>query len=138
MNISHADLEPLSVGAAILGTGGGGDPYIGELALRNLLDVSADPTVIDVDSLADDAFVVTIGMSGSPTVMLEKLIDRRFADAALRRFERLVGRPADAILPVEIGGVNSLIPLMTACVTGLPVLDADGILVKSLGMPLSN
>ncbi len=126
MNISHADLEPLSVGAAILGTGGGGDPYIGELALRNLLDVSADPTVIDVDSLADDAFVVTIGMSGSPTVMLEKLIDRRFADAALRRFERLVGRPADAILPVEIGGVNSLIPLMTACVTGLPVLDADG------------
>ncbi len=126
MNISLEDLEPLSLGAAILGTGGGGDPYIGRLALKHLMEQTAAPTVIDLEDLADDAFVITVGMSGSPSVMLEKLIDQRFGDAALRRFERLVGRAADAVMPVEIGGINSLIPLMTSCQTGLPVIDADG------------
>jgi DUF917 family protein len=126
MKISLDDLAPLSLGAAILGTGGGGDPYIGELALRHLIEETAPPLIIDLDELPDDALVITIGTTGSPSVMLEKLIDRSFADAPLRRFERLIGRKADAILPVEIGGVNSLVPLMTSCVTGLPVLDADG------------
>lgn len=126
MEIARNDLAPLSLGAAILGTGGGGDPYIGELALRHLIESKGAPQLIDVDSLDDDAFVVTVGMIGAPSVILEKLIDVSFPDSALRRFEKLVGRRATAILPVEIGGVNSLVPLMTACVTGLPVVDADG------------
>lgn len=126
MKIELEDLEPLSLGAAILGTGGGGDPYIGRLALKHLIERTAPPTVIDVDALDDDAFVITVGMSGSPSVMLEKLVDHSFGDAALRRFERLVGRRADAIMPVEIGGLNSLIPLMTSCLTRLPVIDGDG------------
>lgn len=126
MKITREDLSPLSLGGAILGTGGGGDPYIGLLALRHLIENTAMPTVIAVDDLDDDAFVITIGMTGSPSVSLEKLVDKSFADSALRRFERLVGRQADAVLPVEVGGINSLIPLMTSCVTGLPVIDADG------------
>lgn len=126
MDIQIADLGALSLGAALLGTGGGGDPYIGELALRHLIEETGPPAVIDLDELDDDALVITLGTTGSPSVMLEKLIDRSFADAPLRRFERLIGRRADAILPVEIGGVNSLVPLMTSCITGLPVLDADG------------
>lgn len=126
MIIELDDLEALSLGAAILGTGGGGDPYIGRLALKNLIERTSCPTVIEVDDLDDDAFVITVGMSGSPSVMLEKLVDHSFGDAALRRFERLVGRRADAIMPVEIGGLNSLIPLMTSCLTNLPVINGDG------------
>lgn len=126
MRVTFEDLLPLSLGGAILGTGGGGDPYIGLLALRHLMEHTDAPRVIAVDDLEDDAFIITIGMTGSPSVSLEKLVDKSFADSALRRFERLVGRKADAVLPVEVGGVNSLIPLMTSCVTGLPVIDADG------------
>lgn len=126
MKIALNDLAPLSLGAAILGTGGGGDPYIGYLALKHLIERRGAPRLIDVDTLDDDAFIVTVGMIGAPSVILEKLLDESFADSALRRFEKLVGRRASAILPVEIGGVNSLVPLMTACATGLPVIDADG------------
>lgn len=126
MNIELEDLDALSIGAAILGTGGGGDPYIGRLALQNLIERTGPPSVIELDDLADDAFVITVGMSGSPSVMLEKLVDHSFGDAALRRFERLVGRRADAVMPVEIGGLNSLIPLMTSCLTRLPVINGDG------------
>ena len=126
MKIEIEDLGPLSLGAAILGTGGGGDPYIGRLALQHLIERTVPPTVMALDDLDDDAFVITVGMTGSPSVMLEKLVDHSFGDAALRRFERLVGRRADAIMPVEIGGINSLIPLMTSCLTRLPVIDGDG------------
>jgi DUF917 family protein len=29
-------------------------------------------------------------------------------------------------MPIEVGGMNSLLPLMASCITGLPVVDADG------------
>ena len=126
MRVGLADLAPLSLGAAILGTGGGGDPTIGRLALQRQIARHGPPLVISLDSLDDDAFVIPIGMSGSPAVALEKLISESFADSVLRRYERLMGRAVDAVIPFEIGGVNSLIPLLTACATGLPVIDADG------------
>ena len=35
--LEEADLLPLSLGAALLGTGGGGNPYVGMLRARELL-----------------------------------------------------------------------------------------------------
>jgi DUF917 family protein len=46
--------------------------------------------------------------------------------AALRALEEHIGRKADATMPIECGGVNSMIPLLVAARTGLPVVDADG------------
>ena len=124
--LTFDDLESLSLGAAVLGTGGGGDPYIGRLALRYQMELRGEPSYIPAADLADDAMVVTIGMAGSPAVALEKLITLSFADAPLRKIEKWFGRKADAVIPIEIGGMNSLLPLLTACATGLPVVDADG------------
>ena len=127
MKISLSDLSALSLGAAVLGTGGGGDPYIGRLALRRQIErTGLEPELIDLDSVSDDALVVPVGMGGSPSVALEKLLAESFADAPLRRLEAVLGRPADAVIPFEIGGINSLMPLLTACATGLPVVNGDG------------
>ena len=39
--IGKEEIENISIGAALLGTGGGGDPYIGKLmAIQNLLHAS--------------------------------------------------------------------------------------------------
>jgi uncharacterized protein len=46
--------------------------------------------------------------------------------AALRALEAHLGRRADATMPIECGGINSMIPLLVAARTGLPVVDADG------------
>ena len=35
--LEEADLQPLALGAALLGTGGGGNPYIGMLRTRELI-----------------------------------------------------------------------------------------------------
>lgn len=82
--------------------------------------------MIDAQSLDDDAFVVPVGGVGAPTVSLELLPSVDEASKVLDRYEELVGRPISAVASFEIGGGNSLMPLMAAAVRGLPVVDGDG------------
>lgn len=127
MQIRMSDLIPLSLGAAILGTGGGGNPYIGRLALKRQIEVTGrEPELIELSSVPDDALVVSVLMAGSPSIGLEKLLCESYIISPLRRLERYLGRRVDALIPIEVGGVNSLLPLMAGCMTGLPVIDADG------------
>ena len=77
------------------------------------------------EELPDDARVVCVGGIGAPTVGIEKLRDRQSYDA-LRAIEECAGEQATAMISNEIGGSNSLEPLIPAAVAGLPVVDADG------------
>ncbi len=70
--ITPAHIDGLARGAAVLGTGGGGDPYIGALLARQAL-VSGDVTVVGLDEVPDDALVLFVAMMGAPTVMVERL-----------------------------------------------------------------
>ncbi len=38
MKLNSEDLKDLALGAAFLGTGGGGDPYVGRLMAQQCLD----------------------------------------------------------------------------------------------------
>ncbi len=120
------DVIPLALGAAVLGTGGGGDPYIGRLTLQREIERNGPPSIINLDDLADDALVVPVAMGGAPVVGLEKLLSESFADVSVRRLEQYLGRKVDAVMPLEIGGINSLLPFVTSCRIGVPVVDADG------------
>ncbi len=126
MRLDAQKLMDLSVGAAFLGTGGGGDPYVGRLMVQQCLDEGLTVDIIDADELPDDALVIPTAMMGAPTVMVEKLPSGDEAVQALRRMERHLGRKADATMPIEVGGINSTIPLMVGARLGLPVVDADG------------
>jgi DUF917 family protein len=120
------DLPDLARGAALLGTGGGGDPHIGRLMVEAAIRAHGPVTVLDPDEIDDVAFVVPTAMMGAPTVMVEKIPRGDEAVIALRTLERHLGRSADATMPIECGGINSMIPLVVAATTGLPVVDADG------------
>ncbi|BBG02849.1 MULTISPECIES: DUF917 domain-containing protein [Pseudonocardia] len=123
------DLPDLARGAALLGTGGGGDPYIGRLMVEQAMREHGPVTVLDPHDpadLADEAFVIATAMMGAPTVMIEKIPRGEEPVLALRRLEAHLGRTADATIPMECGGINSMIPLLVAARTGLPVIDADG------------
>jgi len=124
--LDKQDLLDLAVGAAFLGTGGGGDPYIGRLMVQNCIEDGQEVTIIDPDDLDDDAFVIPTAMMGAPTVLVEKLPSGDEAIHSLRQLERYVGRKADATMPIEVGGINSTIPLLVGARLGLPVVDADG------------
>lgn len=118
-------LDDLARGAGILGTGGGGDPYVGKLLAREAIRRHGPVTVFDIDEVPADATVVPISGMGAPTVLLEKLPAGTEELAALRALEAVLGRKATHIVPIEIGGVNSMIPIAAAAQAGLPLVDGD-------------
>jgi DUF917 family protein len=125
-HVTAQDLDQLAIGAAILGTGGGGDPFVGKLMAQQAIAEEGPVTLIDPDELADDALVLPTAMMGAPTVMIEKIPQGMEGVRALRAEERRLGRKADATSPIECGGVNSQIPFVVAARTRLPVVDGDG------------
>lgn len=126
MKLPVEALPDLSSGAVFLATGGGGDPYVAYLATQRVLAESGAVDLIAVDDLDDDAFVAAIGGVGAPTVSLELLPSIDDPAIVLEAFERHVGREVDAVVSFEIGGGNSLIPLIAAAGRGIPVVDGDG------------
>jgi DUF917 family protein len=120
------DLEDLARGAALLGTGGGGDPYIGVLLVAEELRRGRTITLVEPDEVDDDALVIASAFMGAPTVVIEKIPAGDEPVTALRRLEQHLGRKADAIIPMECGGLNSMVPLLVAARTGLPIVDGDG------------
>ena len=119
------ELESIAIGAGILGTGGGGNPYVGQLRARQAIRRWGPVDVLAPDDLPEDARVVCVGGIGAPTVGIEKVRDLQ-SYHALRAIEDYTGETATALISNEIGGSNSVEPLIAAAMAGLPVVDADG------------
>jgi len=124
--VIDADLDAIEIGAAILGTGGGGNPYIGKLRCREELKKGRRIPVIPLAELPDDALVVSLGGIGAPVVGVEKIEEGEECLRALRALEKELGVKVDALISAEIGGANSMEPMLTAAQAGLPVVDGDG------------
>ncbi len=119
-------VKDLARGAVLLGTGGGGDPYIGQLLLQQEVAEGRFAQLIEAETLDDEALVVSVAGVGAPTVLVEHLQAKGVCRRLLDRMEKHLGRKVDAIIPAEVGGLNSIIPLALGAQTGLPVVNADG------------
>ena len=123
--VTEEDLPNIAIGAGILGTGGGGNPYVGQLRARQAMRQWGPVNVLSPEELPDDSRVICVGGIGAPTVGIEKVRDLQ-SYHALRAIEDFVGERATALISNEIGGSNSVEPLIAAAKAGLPVVDADG------------
>jgi hypothetical protein len=123
--VSAAEIESLAIGAWILGTGGGGSPYLALLNMRKLYREGTVVSLLDPMDLADDARVAVVSNMGAPLVGQERLTDPRTIARAVQMMEEYRGCRFDAVMSLEIGGGNSLQPFLAAAVLGLPVVDAD-------------
>jgi len=119
-------LESIVIGAAVLGTGGGGNPYVGRLRARKLLRAGHAIEVVALEDVPDDWSLCTAGGMGAPTIAVEKIAGGSETTDAVRALEDHVGQRIDAILPAEIGGGNSIEPMIVAANLGIPMVDADG------------
>jgi DUF917 family protein len=126
-HITLQDTEAVAIGAGILGTGGGGNTYIGRIWLEKELRRFGHPCrVIEADDVPDDAYVCAIGTMGAPTVGNEKLYHGDEFIWAMRALEQHIRAPIEAVLIGEIGGSNALKPLICGLQLALPVVDGDG------------
>ncbi|KPK80879.1 MAG: hydantoinase [Gemmatimonas sp. SM23_52] len=123
--IDEDALESISIGAGILGTGGGGNPYIGMLRARELVRAHGPVEVLALDELPEDSRVICVGGMGAPTVGVEKVRGTE-SYRAVRAIEKHTGERATALISGEIGGSNSLEPVIPASLARLPVVDGDG------------
>jgi DUF917 family protein len=123
--ITAEDIEALAVGAWILGTGGGGSPYLGLLNMRRLYREGHRVALMSPLDLDDDERVAVVSNMGAPLVGQERLADSRNIARAVAMQEEYSGVKFRAVMSLEIGGGNGIQPLMAAAHLGLPVVDAD-------------
>ena len=124
--VSAVDVDDLAAGCSLLGSGGGGDPHTAVIAMRLLLEDGRSARIIEPADLSAEALVVSVGFVGAPMTVLEKLFTHTEMLTAIDAMQRRLGRPVDALIASEIGGMNGLTPLIAGALLGLPVVDADG------------
>ncbi|KAJ4254498.1 hypothetical protein NW762_010097 [Fusarium torreyae] len=123
--LSETDLEFITIGCYILGTGGGGSPYQHFLRLRELLRAGSALRVVSPWDLKDDAIVACGGGKGSPQVSIEKPYGDEILESQRELYEYLNVQP-DAVIPLEIGGGNGLQGLVIGASSALDIPCIDG------------
>ena len=90
--ISTKDIEYIAMGSTVLGTGGGGDPYIGKLLAKEAIHKYGDVSLIAAKELKDDALVVSIAAFGAPMILVEKLFSGEEFKRAFDMMEAYLGK----------------------------------------------
>lgn len=126
MLLDQESLQAIARGAAILGTGGGGDPHIGLLMALQAIEMHGPARLVSLEDLPEDGLLLPCGMMGAPTVSIEKIDNGSEGGRLRERVEEVFGKPIVALMSSEIGGSNALLPICWAAQLSLPVLDADG------------
>jgi DUF917 family protein len=122
----EGQLDDLALGAAVLGTGGGGNPYLGALLTKQAIRKHGPVQLVTVQEVPEDALVVATAGMGAPTVGVEKLPRGEEPVRALGALQSYLGRPITHTVSIEAGGSNSTVPLRVGAMLGIPVVDADG------------
>jgi DUF917 family protein len=124
--IDEAALNDITLGSTVLGSGGGGDPYVGMLLSRAAIRRYGPVPLVDLDEVDDHAKIAFIAGIGAPGVLIEKLPRAAEYERVLDELEWFTGETYDYVCPAEAGGLNAVTPFATGAARGRPVIDADG------------
>src|SRR2546428_9027038 len=118
--VSAEEIESRATAAWILGTGGGGSPYLALLNMRARYRDGARVSLMGRLDLADDDLVAVVSNMGAPLVGQERLTDPRTIAEAVTMMEEYLGARFRAIMSLEIGGGNAIQPFMAAALPDPP------------------
>ena len=124
--LSRDDLDTLAVGAALLGSGGGGQTYwFRALAVHAFGDRASIP-IHDVDDLPADMVAVSTGLVGSLLSFHERSPQGSEFAHAVERVLREYPNANACVGNYESAGANIFAALVVAAAGVLPVVDSDG------------
>ncbi len=125
MQITLNDLEALALGAAVLGSGGGGDTAYDLLLAREELQQYGPVALVPIEEIPSDTWVLPVFFMGAPLVCLERLHSGNEFSLIVKHLEQVIPCKVGGLLPAEIGGSNALPAVYAAAALGLPVVDGD-------------
>lgn len=133
--MNGSQIQDMIYGATLLGSGGGGACESGLAALQQYMDAheikcldDVSVRVMDVEEMDDSAYAACTAAMGAPTRFKEVLI-APYINGSFDNLRLMAGRMRREIkysISVEIGGFNTLVPLLVAMEKGIPFIDADG------------
>ncbi len=123
--LERQEIEDIARGSAVLGTGGGGDPYLGKLAAIQAMERFGPLQLVEINELPDDMLVAFPFAIGSPVPFLERITMTKELVTAYHAMCRYLGKTIGAVMSAEIGGMNSVLPFAVGRELGLPVIDGD-------------
>lgn len=126
--VSEIDLTWLADGAYLLGCAGGGNPAATKTQLVDSVREGHVLRIMDASSLRPDDVIIEGGGLGSPAVGVERLAGgTEVIDAIKVLMAYMHLDTCHAVMPIEIGGANGLVPLTIGSSKhfNVPVIDAD-------------
>ena len=121
--LNHQDLLDLANGSSIFSAGGGGDPAAGRKIVDKLASEGYDVEIVAPSEIPDGAKVVNFACVGATTSID---YDSDAAVRTLRTLEEYGNFSSHAIIPVELGGFNTLVAVDVAARCHIPIVDGDG------------
>jgi uncharacterized protein len=118
-------VDDLVRGAAVYGSGGGGDTYLPRQILTAAITRHGPVRLCTAAELDPDALVLPVLAGGAPYALVEKLPGTHEIRMLRAAVEARAGQECAAVLPVQLAAVNGTLPVAVAAHLGLPCLDAD-------------
>ncbi|WP_207799301.1 DUF917 domain-containing protein [Candidatus Cryosericum septentrionale] len=132
-------VEDLARGATFFGTGGGGEPTEGAKAVLSEVEQGKKISLIDVQELSDDDLVACPFLMGSIAPLTkEKLkememfgLSKKIYDykgmmaTAVKELANYAGKKISAVVPIELGGGNTLAAAAAGSSLNITIVDGD-------------
>lgn len=134
---SQQDISDFTTGCCFFGTGGGGDPKVGEYLLQHVLNAGKTIRIVDSSELHEDTLTICpflMGSSGPDTPALQQartlygLTQKTVAnmsEAAARLLLAQSQTKLGAVIPIEVGGAATASAVATAAWLDVPTVDGD-------------
>jgi DUF917 family protein len=132
--LEKQQLHDLLLGAAIVGTGGGGSLDRGLEIVNDAFADGCEFLLADMDDIPDESVVGTPYGCGSIGPLCENIkeeyekmekIDTTAEVAAVRTIENYLGESLYGVMATELGGSNTAVAFEAGARLGKPVIDAD-------------
>ena len=122
--LGKVEMSDISVGAGLLGAGGGGAVSEGLKMVDRVLGFGEFVSLIDADEVGDDDWGAVIAGMGSPVASRKR--PRTYSLTwAMELLGETLGFEPKFVIPFELGAGNSISPMLVAIQMGIPVVNGD-------------
>lgn len=123
--LSKEAIQHRAIGFDFLGSGGGGSTRLSKLMVDACLKRHKSIKELELHKLPDNAWVICCGFIGSPAIFEENPPSIDSLVNSVIKMEAVSNKKIDAIIAMEAGGANGLVPYVVAAELGIPIINAD-------------